>query len=76
MNDNGMNEVIEKQREALTNCSLAMSRAIRLYGFTAVLDTVVRLSNRDEIVGHLLPKLPTIANTINFLSKSTEFNTG
>ena len=74
MNDNGMNDMAERQRKTLTNRSNAMIRAIRLYGFTAVLDIVVRLSNHDEIINHLLPKLPTMANATNFLSNKAGLN--
>jgi len=74
VNGHGLNDDVERQREALVNCSRAMIGAIRLYGFTAVLDIVVRLSTHDEILNHLLPQLPTIANTTNFLSTNAELN--
>ena len=47
----------------MRNFSMAMLQAIRLYGFTAILDFAVRISNRDDIVNALLPQLPSLAST-------------
>jgi hypothetical protein len=52
----------ESKRDAIFNCSMAMLKAIRSYGFAATLDVVVRISNYDSIVGDLLPFLPSIAS--------------
>jgi len=51
-----------RSREAIFNCSMAMLKAIRSYGFAATLDFVVRISNYDPIVSELLPYLPSIAS--------------
>ena len=52
----------ENKRDAIFNCSMAMLKAIRAYGFAATLDVVVRISNYDPIVSDLLPFLPSIAS--------------
>ena len=55
-------EEIEKDpKKAMTLCSSAMRDAIRQYGFAAVVDFLVRISNYDPIVNDSLAFLPSIA---------------
>ena len=57
----GFEEIEKEPRKAMALCSSAMRDAIRRYGFAAVLDLTVRISNRDPIVKDSLPFLPGIA---------------
>ena len=58
----GFEEIEKEPKKAMALCSSAMRDAIRRYGFAAILDLMVRISNYDPIVNNSLPFLPSIAS--------------
>jgi hypothetical protein len=70
----GFEEEASKEKRAIVNCSIAVLKAIRSYGFGATMDLVVRISNHAPVVNELLPYFPLIASTamLDYWTKKLE----